>query len=265
MNEQQWAEGWYQDGQDPAVDRWWDGTRWTGATRPRGGPAGGPAAMTAQRPTPAAGTTQRPMPAAVGVAEPPKKRHRLRNAVLVVIGVIALIVIVQAAGGGDDSETPATTQEEDAAAPAVEEPAAEEPAEPAEDAAPGLGDPAEDGDFTFVVDAVEDGPERIGDDAFGVSPQGRFVYVTITVTNHGDAPGSFFGDNQYLIDTEGRKASADSEAAIYLPESQSLYEEINPGNTLTGTVVFDIAADAVPAAVELHDSLFSGGVTVNLS
>ncbi|SDU62291.1 DUF4352 domain-containing protein [Jiangella alkaliphila] len=251
MNEQQWAEGWYQDGQDPAVDRWWDGTRWTGATRPRGGPA----AMTAQR----------PMPATVGVAEPPKKRHRLRNAVLIVIGVIALIVIVQAAGGGDDPETPATTQEEDAAAPAGEEPAAEEPAEPAEEAAPGLGDPAEDGDFTFVVDAVEDGPERIGDDAFGVSPQGRFVYVTITVTNHGDAPGSFFGDNQYLIDTEGRKASADAEAAIYLPESQSLYEEINPGNTLTGTVVFDIAADAVPAAVELHDSLFSGGVTVSLS
>jgi hypothetical protein len=79
--------------------------------------------------------------------------------------------------------------------------------------------------------------------------------VTLTVTKHGDEPGSFFGDDQLLIDTE---------AAIYLPESQSLYEEINPGNTLTGTVVFDIPVDAVPAALELHDSKFSGGVTVDL-
>ncbi|PZF82590.1 DUF4352 domain-containing protein [Jiangella anatolica] len=201
-------------------------------------------------------TAQRPASAGVAVAEPQKKRHRVRNAFLIVIGVIVLIAIIQAATGGDDAETPATT-EGDAAAPAEDE--------PAEDTGPGLGEPAEDGDFTFVVDAVEDGPERIGDDTFGASPQGRFVYVTITVTNHGDQPGTFFGDNQYLIDTEGRKASADSEAAIYLPESQSLYEEINPGNTLTGTVVFDIPVDAVPAAVELHDSLFSGGVTVGLS
>lgn len=239
MSEQQWPEGWYQDGQDPAVDRWWDGARWTGATRPRAG-SGGP--VVDER-------------APVVVApEPPKKRHRIRTTVLVVIGVIALIAIVQAATGGDDTETPATTTQEDAAG-------GSEP----EDAGPGLGDPAEDGDFTFVVEAVEDGPERIGDEGFGTSPQGRFVYVTVTVTNHGDEAGSFFGDNQYLVDTEGRKASADTEAAVYLPESQSLYEEINPGNTLTGTVVFDIPADAVPAAVELHDSMFSGGVTVSLS
>ena len=77
--------------------------------------------------------------------------------------------------------------------------------------------------------------------------------------------GSFFGSNQFLIDTEGRKASADDEAAIYLDEAQSLYEPINPGNSLTGTVVFDIPVDAAPASLELHDSLFSGGVTVALT
>ncbi|SDT38176.1 DUF4352 domain-containing protein [Jiangella sp. DSM 45060] len=236
MNEQHTPEGWYQDGQDPTVDRWWDGTRWTGATRPRVAPGAPPVGQ----------------PATVVVApEPPKKRHRVRNAFLLVVGVIVLIMIIQAATGGDD-ETPATASQEDGG-------------EAEGDAGPGIGDPAEDGDFTFVVESVEDGPERIGTDAFGTSPQGRFVYVTITVTNHGDEASSFFGDNQYLVDTEGRKASADTEAALYLPESQSLYEEINPGNTLTGTVVFDIPADAVPAAVELHDSLFSGGVTVGLS
>jgi hypothetical protein len=204
-------------------------------------------------------------PAAVAVAAAPappaKKRHRVRNFFLVVAGVIVLIAIIQSAGGGDDPETPSTTTQQDDAASGVEPEAADDAAE---DAGPGLGDPAEDGDFTFVVDAVEDGPDQIGDDTFGTTPQGRFVFVTLTVTNHGDEPGSFFGDNQYLIDTEGRKAGADTEAAIYLDESQSLYEEINPGNTLTGTVVFDIPVDAVPDALELHDSMFSGGVTVDL-
>lgn len=237
MNEQHTPQGWYQDGQDPTVDRWWDGTRWTGATRPRVAPG-------------MAADDQR-APIAVVAPAPPKKRHRVRNAILIGVGVIVLISIIQGVTGGDDTETPATTSQENGGE--------------AEAAGPGLGDPAEDGDFTFVVESVEDGPEHIGSDAFGTSPQGRFVYVTVTVTNHGDEPGSFFGDNQYLVDTEGRKASADTEAAVYLPESQSLYEEINPGNTLTGTVVFDIPADAVPAAVELHDSLFSGGVTVDLS
>lgn len=253
MNEQQWPEGWYQDGQDPTLDRWWDGSRWTGATRHR--PGGGP--MVDQRPPAVAAAAA---PTLAVPTESPRKRHRVRNTFLIVIGAIVLISIIASMGGGDDDPGagPATTEQQ----PAAEEPAAEEPAA---DAGPGIGDPAEDGDFTFVVESVEDGPERLGDDTFGTSPQGRFVFVTVTVTNHGDAPGSFFGDNQFLIDTEGRKAGADTEAAIYLPESQSLYEEINPGNTLTGTVVFDIPADAVPAAVELHDSMFSGGVTVNLS
>ncbi|WP_053205697.1 DUF4352 domain-containing protein [Jiangella muralis] len=236
MNEQHTPQGWYQDGQDPTMDRWWDGTRWTGATRPRVAPG-------------AVAADQR-APIVVAPA-PPKKRHRVRNAALIVVGVIVLISIIQGITGGDDTDTPATTSQENGGE--------------AQDAGLGLGDAAEDGDFTFVVESVEDGPERIGTDTFGTSPQGRFVYVTVTVTNHGDEAGSFFGDNQYLVDTEGRKASADTEAAVYLPESQSLYEEINPGNTLTGTVVFDIPADAVPAAVELHDSLFSGGVTVDLS
>ncbi len=47
--------------------------------------------------------------------------------------------------------------------------------------------------------------------------------------------------------------------------SKSFYEPINPGNSLTGTVVFDVPVDAVPASLELHDSAFSGGVTVALS
>ena len=244
--------GWYPNG---PVLRWWDGTAWTDRTAPL--PDAAPAGTSVPGDTPPAET-------------PARKPWYLRWWALALGALVVLIVLVAALGGGDDP-TATTTDEpttETTPEPAPAEPTEEAPApepEPEPEAGPGLGDEAVDGDFTFVVTSVEDGPPVIGDADFGVEPQGRFVLVTMTITNNGDSPGSFFGDNQYLIDTEGRKAGADDEAAIYLDEAQSLYEEINPGNSLTGTVVFDIPADAVPAALELHDSAFSGGVTVTLT
>lgn len=112
--------------------------------------------------------------------------------------------------------------------------------------------------------AVDDGPAIIGDADIGIEPQGRFVFVTVTVTNHGDAPGSILGDNQCLIDAEGRRAGADSEATVHLDQARSLDAEISPGDSVTGILVFDIPVDAVPAGVELHESASSAGVTVAL-
>jgi hypothetical protein len=112
---------------------------------------------------------------------------------------------------------------------------------------PSIGEEARDGDFTFVVTAVDDGPAIIGD--VGVEAQGRFVFVTVTVTNHGDAPGSILGDYQYLIDAEGRRAGADCEATVHLDEARSLDAEINPGDSVTGILVFDIPVDAVTVAL----------------
>jgi len=82
------------------------------------------------------------------------------------------------------------------------------------------------------------------------------------VKNIGDEAQLFDGSSQNLLDTKGRTHSADSEAAIYLDESNSFLNEINPGNKVDGVVVFDIPKDATPATLELHDSMFSGGVQV---
>ncbi|PSK93011.1 uncharacterized protein DUF4352 [Haloactinopolyspora alba] len=176
----------------------------------------------------------------------PKKKHRFLKFVGAVIVIIVAIAIF--APGGDDSTTTTTDAGGSSGG----------------DSAPGIGDEAVDGDFTFVVHSVKNGPDSIGDEFTSMQPQGKFVLVEMTVTNHGDSAGSFFGDNQYLIDAQGREASADTEAALYLPDSKSLYEEINPGNSVKGTVVFDIPADAKPAELRLHDSAFSGGVTVEV-
>jgi len=211
---------------------------------------------------------------------PPRKSWFARHKVLTGLGVVVLLVIIGAnlGGGGDDEPTtPAAVADtgatdggsgdsgaeaEVAPAPAEEQPA-EEPV--VEEAAPGVGTAVRDGKFEFTVTSVETGVATVGDEYLNEQAQGQFVLVHVTVTNIGDAAQMFDGSSQKLVDTAGREHSADSSAAIYLGDSNSFLTDINPGNSVEGTVVFDIPADAVPATISLHDSFFSGGVEVALA
>lgn len=164
--------------------------------------------------------------------------------------IVLLIIIIVAANSGGDKTTDKT--------------ATSDTGEKAAKVA-GLNEPARDGKFEFVVKGIECGKARVGSANFGKDAQGQFCFVSIKVTNIGNEPQSLFGDNQKLFDTQGREFSADSVASIYVEESKAIYEEINPGNSLEGIIVYDIPKDATPDKVELHDSAFSGGVTVKLS
>lgn len=173
-------------------------------------------------------------------------------------------VVEQPAANAPADPTPEEVVEEE---PAEEEPVEEEPAEeaPADEAqTAGIGTPVRDGKFEFVVTGVELGVARVGDDLFGQDAQGQFALVRMTVTNIGDEAQYFDGSNQDLVDTLERTHSAATSAALYLDDSESFLNQINPGNAVEGTVVFDIPTDATPARIELHDSAWSGGVTVTL-
>lgn len=203
----------------------------------------------------------------------PRPSWFARHKVLTTIGaVVVLGVVVGALGGGDETAPDAGTAAPATVAPSPDgaaDAAAEEPAEaPAEEApAPqdaGIGTPVRDGKFEFTVTSVEPGVAHVGDDMFGKDAQGQFVLVHVTVTNIGDEAQYFDGSSQKLVDAQGRTHSADGSAAIYLGDAQSFVNQINPGNSVQGTVVFDVPADAAPASLELHDSMFSGGVTVRV-
>lgn len=193
----------------------------------------------------------------------------MRHKFLTVIGAILLLGILSSAlgsGSTTSQNAPAgsATTSAKGAAPAAAAPATEAGEDaPVEEAAAGIGTPVRDGKFEFTVHSVEPGGSTIGDEPFAHEAQGQFLFVKVSVANIGDEPQSFFGDNQYLYVGQSRY-SADSEAAIYLDDAQSLYEEINPGNSLEGVIVFDVPAGAVPTSLELHDSAFSGGVTIDL-
>lgn len=139
----------------------------------------------------------------------------------------------------------------------------EEPKTTAPDKVAQMRQPVKDGKFTFVVTKMSTRTGSVGPEGFGKEPQGKFVLVKVKVTNHDKEAQTFDGDSQQLI-AGGKQYSADTEAAIYLDSAKSILTEINPGNTVNGTVIFDVPTEVTPSAIELHDSPFSGGVQVKL-
>ena len=129
-----------------------------------------------------------------------------------------------------------------------------------------IGDPARDGKFEFTVKSSKCGVKKVGSDLLGAKAQGQFCLVTVKVKNIGKKSQMFDGSSQKAYAADGTEYSADGAAGIYANENaETFLNDINPGNQVTGVVVFDIPKDVKLTKLELHDSPFSGGVTVSLS
>jgi hypothetical protein len=180
----------------------------------------------------------------------------------VILGAIGVLVVVGALLGDPPAEESTTAQRESAG---TQTPAQEtrQPAETTPEAA-GTGTPVRDGKFEFTVQRVECGKSRVGSRDFGQTAQGHFCFVYMKVENVGKEAQTLDGSNQYMYASGGKRYDADTEAAIYLDDSKTFLEEINPGNAVNGIVIFDVPKSAKPERLELHDSAFSGGVEVSL-
>lgn len=175
-------------------------------------------------------------------------RHKVLS---VILGLVVISIISSAAGGGKTSTNTNSSSKSSTA----------KQAETAK-----IGQAANDGKFEFIVSSVECGKVSVGSSQYLTkSPQGQYCLLNVTVKNIGDQAQSLISSNQYLLNANGQKYSADDTATIYnAPSGTSWYNNINPGNSVNGAIVFDIPKDQTPTAVELHDSAFSNGVKVSL-
>ena len=198
--------------------------------------------------------------------QPPKRKSPVWPWVLIAVMVLACggcFGLVGMASDAADEDSPAATfttggpASEDAAAPG--EPAREAPAP---DAAP-AGTAVRDGKFEFRVTAVDPPVRTVGDNQFlRTTAQGEYILVHVSVTNVGDRPQTYFGSNQKLFDADGRQFENDTRAEINLHDHMAT--TINPGNTIDVVLAFDVPVGTVPAKLQLHDSMFSGGAKVAL-
>jgi hypothetical protein len=130
---------------------------------------------------------------------------------------------------------------------------------------PKLNQVARDGKFAFKVTKVQCGIHKVGSGSFSSTAQGQYCAITLNVRNDGDEPQTMFSSNQYLYDKKERKFEADSSAELWAETSGVSWEEINPGNSVTGTIYFDVPVGIKLDYLEVHDSMFSFGTNIYLS
>lgn len=113
-----------------------------------------------------------------------------------------------------------------------------------------MGEPATADGSTFTVTSEDCGETTIGDEYLSVDAQGVFCLYAVTVQNGGDEP--FFFDSSSVTGCIGDvEYSSDGEASIYVEDNEAFLEEINPGNTVEATVVFDVPAETLLERLEL--------------
>lgn len=209
---------------------------------------------------------------------PPKRnwfaRHKIITTLLVIVATI--IVISAVANGSDESATPTTgpTAVDDGTATAPgngagtdKKAAGRQPKkQSAEKPAAGVGDTVRAGDLELTVDKVACGKKRVGNEYLGQTAQGQFCILTVDLSNSGDGPLTISDSDFSLYDSRGRKFAADTEAMITNDESSDIWlEEINPGNTVSGALIFDIPRGADASRLELSSSdLFGEPAVVRL-
>ncbi|MFI7598997.1 DUF4352 domain-containing protein [Actinoplanes sp. NPDC049681] len=211
---------------------------------------------------------------------PPAKKSKKKLIFGIVGGVLVLCcgggVIAAIAGGDDDkpdaSATTASAKRQATTKPgaktAPKAPAGKVTTEPVatRDSGPGLGDPVRDGKFEFTVTKLDCSKTKVGSEFLNEKAQGKFCIISVTVKNIGKEAQTFDGSSQKAYDAEGTEFSNDTGAEIYANEgSPTFLQEINPGNQVKGKLIFDVPKSTTLTALELHDSVFSGGVKVSLS
>jgi hypothetical protein len=225
--------GWYPDPSDPSRQRYFDGRAWTENYAPF--PASPP-----------------------GIGQPAKPGMSRGLKVGLGIGAAVLVLIVLGSFGSSDKSTeskPSST----APTASLSEPStsAVKPVVEDEDVPAPAGSTVRDGKFEFQVLGVQRGATSV-DDAFGPEiAKGEFFTVKLRITNVGDDARSFSATNQKLI-INGNEYEATSIM------DDGWMEDINPGLGIEASATFDIPPGATPAAIECHDSMFSGGALLAL-
>jgi hypothetical protein len=171
----------------------------------------------------------------------------------ILLAVIALVVvIVIATSGGEEGGSPASSSGGGSSS-----------GDSAQSV--GMNEAVKDGKFEFTVTGVDCSKSSLGAAPVATEATGVFCLVDVSVANIGNEAQTLDSTSQYGYDAAGKKYSTDTEAALYLENGgDTLFEQLNPGASVDGVLVFDVPAGTQLTKLELHDSMFSGGVTVNL-
>jgi hypothetical protein len=192
----------------------------------------------------------------------PPRRHLSRTASIALIAAAVLAVVgvpvaILTASGAFERQTPS-------APPSVV--TADAAPLPGESAATdwSVGRSFESGDFSLEIVAYQDGLSALSADESEISENGQWVLVEIAVKNNGAKEGTFVPDQQILIVDSGAEYSNEPASALRHAESKLGALPIEPGQSQTGFLAFDIPIDSRATELRLVGRIGEPPVTVPL-
>ncbi|MDH3013852.1 DUF4352 domain-containing protein [Gordonia alkanivorans] len=107
---------------------------------------------------------------------------------------------------------------------------------------------------SFVVTSVETGIPSVGDYLTDTA-QGAFTIITVTVTNTSNHSIDFNASEQHVRDASNRVFRVDGSATSLASDGDAgWFNDINPGNSVTVRLVFDMPRGTTPATIALRAS-----------
>ena len=142
---------------------------------------------------------------------------------VVALGVLLIVVIVALSGGEEEEQV-------------IYKP----------------GDEVEAGNLTWTITEAREANTLTSVLGAGDPKQGNFVVVDFEIRNTSNESQTVTSNSIKLKDSEGNESEPDTDTFSYIePDRQLLAEQINPGVTTEGEVIFSVSPDASGFQIEL--------------
>ena len=161
--------------------------------------------------------------------------------------LVVLLVALVAVFGGGGTETAGS----DPGGPT----APEEPGEPEADSPPtaAVGEAVTVGDVSWQVTNARQATQLTSE--FQEPKQGNFVVVDFLFTNNASEAVTLDSESLALKDGEGRTFETDNETFGYIDPSKDIFlDQVNPGVSQEGEVIFTVAPGASDFTLEVGDT-----------
>lgn len=162
-----------------------------------------------------------------------------------VVLVVALVVVVASVGGGGGggSQTAGSGSGEEA----EDQPGATKAN------AVAIGEPVKAGKVEWTVVTAREATSLKS--SFGGKKDGSFVIVDFNFTNGNKEAVTLDSESFRLIDSEGREFEVDTDTYEYVEPGKDIFlDQVNPGVSKEGEVIFTVAPDASDFTLEAGDT-----------
>lgn len=180
-------------------------------------------------------------------------RHKILTGILV---LIVFIVVVSASGGDSSSSGSSNSGSK------------QEQSQKQEKITAKIGEQVQSGDLAFTVNGVKE-YQSLGNTFTSKDAQGVFKVVSLKIENVGKETKTIDSSMIKLTDSEGRtfERSIDGQTAKGLSQGQVdlFLQQVQPGLSVNGEIVFDVPETAEGLAIELRGGLFATPAEVELA